>query len=271
MAKVLDEKDFIHEEYGQNPFPFWVWLAVIVSLSCLILGASFLYHSALARQFEQNPFLQVTNRQISLFLWQNPQHMRVHVKHKNGYLPAFEYAEKIGLNPDYADDFAIAPPELLFSYHTWNRLLGNIVIPRVIKSSEFRTFIAATPEWKPDYWKDAPTGFVNLMENLNSQNEFNLQLLSFDTLPLAVRQAFLGWKNYYFEGRQINSFSPTQDLLKEFIAAYPHYGRNFWCNLVGDSYLKSFTENPDNPIDSFQLSAELKAALYNFQQFRLSN
>src|SRR6476620_911156 len=144
--KELSEKDFIHEEYGRNPFPFWGWIGAVIGFSLIFSWGLSTYTNTLERQITDSPFLQVTNREMSLFLWQNPQHMRVHVKKKNGYLPAFEYAERIGLNPEYADDYVVAPPELLFLYHTWHRLLGDSYIPRYISGKEFSLFLTAVPE-----------------------------------------------------------------------------------------------------------------------------
>lgn len=262
--KPLEEKDFIHEEYGRNPFPFWAWLAVIIFVTLLFFGATRYYYSALGELYTENPFLQVTNRELSLFLWQNPQHMRVHVKHKNGYLPAFEYAEKIALIPQYADDYAIAPPELFFLYHTWKRLLGDAFISREIPADEFRTFLTAVPVWAPEYWKNAPSGYVALTNALPVNSKENLGVLSMDILPLEVRQAFIGWKNYFSEGNQINALQPTAQLLEQLLSTYPHYARNYWCNIEGDAYLKSSYTNPQDIIKSNELSPFLRVALFNF-------
>jgi hypothetical protein len=267
----LEEKDFIHEEYSKNPWPFWGWLAVVISISLLFSGASFLYFSVLSNQYEENPFLQVTNRQISLFLWQNPQHMRVHVKNKSSYLPAFQYAEKIGLDPAYADDFVIAPPELLFLYHTWQRLLGDTYFPRKIPENEFRTFLVAAPEWDPRFWKQAPKGYVKMINDITTDENPDLNLLNLSILPLEVRQAFVGWKNYYFEGDQINSLQPTYKQISEFLKANPHYGRNYWCNIVGHDYLKSLGNEGSSEdlkaseglVPISELSSFLRVAFFN--------
>lgn len=264
----LEEKDFIHEEYGRNPFPFWGWLGVILLTALLFFGATRFYYSTLAEIYIENPFLQVTNRELSLFLWQNPQHMRVHVKQKNGYLPAFEYAEKIALIPQYADDYAIAPPELFFLYHTWKRLIGESVISRAIPADEFRKFLTAVPEWAPEYWKKAPAGYVAFAIGLSTESKENLSNLSRDVLPLEVRQAFIGWKNYFFEGNQINALQPTVQLLKQFLLAYPHYARNYWCNSVGDDYLKSVDGESASVVNSTELAPFLRAALFNFSEER---
>lgn len=267
--RPLEEKDFIHEEYGKNPFPFWGWLAVVVFVTLLFFGATRFYFSTLAELYSESPFLQVTNREMSLFLWQNPQHMRVHVKHKNGYLPAFDYAEKIGLNPQYADEYAIAPPELFFQYHTWKRLLGDAVLNRPIPADEFRTFLTAVPEWAPEYWKKAPASYITFVNALSEESKANLSTLSAEIMPLEVRQAFVGWRNYFFEGNQINALQPSVQLLEQLLSLSPHYARNYWCNIVGDSYLKSGDYSKEGLVKSSELSSFLRVALFNLEKANL--
>lgn len=263
--KALEEKDFIHEEYGRNPFPFWGWLAAVIVAAFLFFGATRFYYSTLTDLYEGSPFLRVTNRELSLFLWQNPHHMRVHVKQKNGYLPAFEYAEKIGLIPRYADDYAIAPPELLFQYHTWKRLLGNYVIPRKIPADEFRKFLTGVPEWAPEYWEKAPEEYKALVNSLPFESTENLDDLSNDVLPPEVRSAFIGWKNYFSEGDRINALQPTVKLLNALLGAYPHYARNYWSGIVGDSYLKSPDVDEEKVLKNEELSPFLRVALFNLK------
>lgn len=264
--KPLEEKDFIHEEYGRNPFPFWGWLSVVLFVTLLFFGASRFYFSTLAELYSESPFLQVTNREMSLFLWQNPQHMRVHVKIKNGYLPAFEYAEKIGLTPQYADDYVIAPPELFFQYHTWKRLLGNVDLNRPIPADEFRTFLTAVSEWAPKYWKKAPESYVTFVNALPEDSKEDLSTVNNEILPLEVRQAFIGWRNYFFEGNQINALQPKAQLLEQLLSLYPHYARNYWCNIIGDTYLKTVYDNSELAIKSNELSPFLRAALFNLDK-----
>lgn len=250
LQAPLEEKDFIHEEYRKNPFHFWKWLGVVIVVTLLIVGAGNFYFSMLSDQYAHSPFLRVTNRQISLFLWQNPQYMRVHVQNKNGYLPAFNYAERIGLNPEYAEDYVIAPPELLFFYHTWKRLIGDLFFPRSIPKEEFRMFLVAVPEWDPRYWKNAPPNYRTLLDS-NEYPANDLSTLDKETVPFEVRQAFIGWKNYFFEGAQINAMQPTADELADFIEKYPQYGHSYWCNIVGNGYLKG------------ELSSFLRVGLFN--------
>lgn len=275
--KELAEKDFIHEEYGRNPFPFWGWLLAVIAFTALFSWGLSTYTDTLSHQYADSPFLRVTNRQISLFLWQNPSHMRAHAKNKNGYLPAFQYAEKIGLNPDYADDYAIAPPELLFLYHTWHRLVSNEFPLRSISTEEFQVFLVDVEEWQPRYWKEAPQGYVELVNSLAEYGDRDLNSLSESVLPLPVRQAFIGWKNYFYEGDRINAFKPTLSEVVAFLKKYPHYARPYWKNIVGQGYLQSLYDNQghlksiDNLLDvdlkssisEQELAPFLRVALYN--------
>lgn len=260
----LEEKDFIHEEYHRNPFLLWKWLVAIITCTLLFYCTTHFYYSVFAAKYTENPFLQVTNREMSVFLWQNPQYMRVHVKQKSSYLPAFEYAERIGLKPEYAEDYVIAPPELLHLYHTWHRLLGNSCIPREILGNEFATFLTAVPEWTSRFWPQAPEGYLQLIERLSEGPNEKLSLLSLEKLPFEVRLAFLGWKNYFFEGDQINQFRPTYEEIVKLLSIYPQYGRNYWCNIVGDSYLKSHHQDSAGAIPANELSGLLRAALFNY-------
>ena len=121
MASELNENKFIAEQYSKNPSPFWIWLGVIAAFGLLIWVGQNWYYQWIEKRLVENPFLQVTNREMSLFLWQNPEHMRVNVKQKTGYLSAFQYTDKLTVEPLLADNYVEAPPELLFLYHTWHR------------------------------------------------------------------------------------------------------------------------------------------------------
>lgn len=263
LVKELSERDFVHEEYGQNPFRLWCWLLTLLLVTVFFVSADNFYHLKLQKSYARNPFLRVTNRELSLFLWQSPNYMRVHVKSKNGYLPAFDYAERIGLNPEYADEYAIAPPELLFLYHTWKRLLADIVIERKVTSEDFRLFLVAVPEWSPRFWKGAPEGYVDMVGKF-----INGGVLLNEKLPKEVLQAFNGWKNYYFEGEMINNSRYTLKQVEELIDLYPHYGRSYWCNIYGDTYLKVDEQGEEGEEGLFTfaiggLSPLLSSALFN--------
>lgn len=246
----LDEKDFIHEEYGKDPAPFWVWSFIVLLASVLIWLLTLWYGHVMDNQAEQNPFLQVTNREFSLFLWQNPEYMRVHVKNKAGYLPAFKYIEKIGLDPEKAEEMVQAPPEVLFLYHTWHRLLGNVVFERPIYWDQFIVFLNDAEEWKPQYWPDAPAGYVTLVNGGNHSG--NMQGLPLHVFPREVRQAFVGWLNYFKEGELINAMRPNDEELADFLEKHPQYKRSLWSQIV-DGYLQS----------SDELAPFLRAAIFN--------
>ena len=89
------------------------------------------------------------------------------------------------------------PPETLFLYHTWDRLLGAICFRRPISAEEFAAFLKDAEEWHPKNWADAPAAYAALVES-----DFTDDLQ--DRLPLQVRQAFVGWRNYFKEGEEIN-------------------------------------------------------------------
>jgi len=266
--KELSEKDFIHEEYSQHPFTIWGWLAAVVAFTLLIWGGISWYTNSLERQYIHSPFLQVTNREMSLFLWQNPSFMRVNAKNKNGYLSSFQYIDKIGLNPEYAEDYAAAPPEVLFYYHTWHRLIKKEFALRNIPAKEFQNFLAYVEEWQPRYWAQAPAEYITLVNELPQLPEQDLNQLPENVLPLEVRQAFIGWKNYFIEGNEINNIRPRYKEMADFIKKYPHYAHNFWRNIVGESYLTSLRRgnyNPDAIIPDSELSSFLKVAFYNYR------
>lgn len=267
----LSEKDFIHEGYKKDPFPLWLWLFLLTALLSLIWGSSSWYDGKLSLLVNESPFLQVTNREISLFLWQNPEYMRNNSKNKNGYLPGFQYIDKVTLNVVDADQYAVAPPELLFRYHTWHRLVSGEFTERAIPKKEFVEFLTYAEEWHPTYWPNAPKEYIALMGQLAKMTpEDDLSKLSTNELPLEVRMAFQGWKNYFKEGEAINNVKPTFSQMRKFLASHPHYARNYWQNIVQDTtpnYLKSLNagvESSDSTVPSDEMSSFLKAAFYNY-------
>lgn len=185
--------------------------------------------------------------------------MRAWTKNKHGYLPAFESGETIGLNPEYAEDYAIAPPEVLFLYHAWQRLIAPELPPRAIPGDQFSAFLLDVAEWQPTHWKQAPKEYTLFVAKLENQ-----KIYPASSIPWEVYRAFIGWKNYFVEGSAINALKPTKSEMAEFLRLYPHYAPNFWQNIVGSSYLQSFqrlahTEN----IPSSEIPPFLKAAFYN--------
>ncbi len=266
-SQQLPEDQFIHEGYRQHPWYFWGWLAVVMACSLLFWFGLDKYATTLNREYADRPFLRVTNREMSLFLWQNPSYMRVHAANNNGYLVAFDYVDKIGLKPEYADEFAIAPPELLFLYHTWERQIANEWPERPIYADELYAFLFEVSEWLPRYWPMAPKKYVELVKRLPKLGKENLSHLSHHELPLDVKRAYAGWRNYFFEGAQIEQASFTRKQVKTFLSAYPHYRRNYWCQIVGSHYLadlENLSLESNEYLSQGTLAPFLRIALYNW-------
>lgn len=261
----LSERDFIQEGYKKNPFPFWLWLFIVVILITILLGLQSVYHNYVDDSISKSPFMQVTNREFSLFLWQNPEFMRANARMKSGYLVGFEYIDKQTIEPGFEEKFVEAPPDVLFRYHVWNRLIKNEIPNRKIDGKEFLEFLEQVPEWKPDHWVNAPKAYKETVAALPVGNR-DLQ-----NLPQDVKIAFIGWKNFYKEGEAINRLKPSVEDVQKFLTLYPHYSRNFWRNIVSEDYLKIMLSKDvgKQSIPTEQLSPFLKAALYNFQSSSL--
>ena len=142
--RELQEKDFIQERYEKDPYPFWLWFFILAAFTFSLWFVEGWFLKELRTDYKNNPFLQVTNREMSVFLWQFPEKMRINAPNKGSYLPAFQYEQKLSLFPDKADTWVSAPPELLFLYHTWKRQVGDVWFPRKIGRSEFIEFIKVT-------------------------------------------------------------------------------------------------------------------------------
>lgn len=269
----LSEKDFIQDNRPKNPLPYWLWGVLLTLLVSLIWGMGSWYNKKMTHEVEANPFLQVTNRQMSIFLWQFPEHMRVNVSTgRSGYLPGFQYVDKLSLEPNMADLYVVAPPELLFLYHTWHRLLNAEFIPRPIQLSEFKEFLLYAVEWQPKNWPGAPSDYVEFANALLESKTIDPGSLPDITPPMDVIQAFQGWKNFFKEGEAINKMSPTYGQMADFLRVSPNYARNFWRNIVMDkypNYLKTLTSGKYTPtvaIANEELAPFLKFAFYNYQQ-----
>lgn len=202
--------------------------------------------------------------------------MRVNATQKNGYLPGF-LTDNANFERSKAEDFVSAPPDLLFLYHTWHRLLSIEPFVRPISPGEFEDFLAQLPEWKPENWKNAPTEYTQLINTKSYLATENLQTLSEKALPDVVRRSFIGWKNFFIEGEKINEIEPTFEQVKSFLEKYPNYARNYWRNIqeiynqkiAGPEYLDGFVHGtfiPDAKIPKDQSSTFLKVALFNAQQ-----
>lgn len=255
----LSEKNFIQEGMQKNPYPFFLWSLIVAALLLtLSLGFSW-YAKKIVSEYSENKFLQVTNREMSLFLWQNPEFMRVNVSKKTVYMPAFQYLDKITIEPGLADDFVMAPPEVIFRYHCWHRLLGQVFIPRAIDKREFTDFLSYAEEWRPDFWPSAPASYREMMVHLDAY-EGDL----YPALPSEVRQAFIGWKNYFFDREAINELAPTREQVQSFLTLYPHFSRNYWVNIVGAKYLASMSSEESDPAFGDELAPFLRVNLYNY-------
>ncbi len=268
IEELPDDK-LIQNNYSKNPFPAWLWLALVAITASLFWGGMSWFYEHKQWVSESNPFLQVTNRQFSLFLWQFPEYMRASVSGKSGYLIGFKYMDKVSIEPGSEEEYVQAPPDVVFLYHTWKRLISNEFSERVIPASEFRDFLAYAPEWKPDRWKEAPKGYADLVQTLKKDKNDNLPLAE---IPQVVQQAFIGWKNFFLEGNLIEDVKPTYEELEKFLSLYPHYARNYWRNIVKKGkpdYLKNlFLGNfdPKATVSDSELAAFLKVAFFNYQQ-----
>jgi hypothetical protein len=272
----LSEKDFIQNQNPIAPLPFWVWLFLATILVALIWGTWGWYEQNVKKVEKNEPFLQVTNREFSSFLWKFPNYLRSNVAQKTGYLPEFQPDRAI-FALSAADNYVTAPPDLLFLYHTWNRLLTPEFIRRLITPVEFSEFLDQVVEWQPANWSQAPEAYKQLINQNTYKQLSNLQILPEATLPLMVRQSFQGWKNYFKEGEQINALSVTFAQVQEFLKNYPAYERPNWRNIsqvadqpvAGENYLLSLHNgvlDVDQVIPNNQLSMFLKVALFNEQQ-----
>lgn len=264
----LQEKDFIQEGYRKNPFPFWLWLFLLTVGIAILWGGSTWYSGQIGTLFKDSPFLQVTNRQLSLFLWQNPEFMRINSKQKGGYLTGFKYIDNVTMELASADHYAAAPPELLFRYHTWNRLVKDESSVGKMSRNEFRKFLDEVPEWMPPYWPNAPKEYVQMVKELASSPIEDLNTLEASVLPQDVRIAFQGWKNYFKDGEAINQVKPTFSEMRQFLQSHPNYARNFWRNIVAESnpdYLKNLSSVAnEGVIPTNAMSSFLKVAIYNY-------
>lgn len=272
MNDTLKDEDLIQPQ-SKEPFPIWLWLFFFAVLVIILSSIQNWYDQQMSAYREESPFLHVTNREFSLFLWENPQFMRVNVSSKEAYLPGFQYLEQVTVNPALADQLVSAPPHILFHYHTWKRLIGDEISPRVISIKEFRQFLDTCQEWKPEYWRGAPQGYIELINSLDDpKTPSNLMTLPSDILPLATKLSFIGWKNFFFEGEQINAMQPTYQELEAFLTKNPTFQRNYWRNLVlasDPNYLYDLTFSSVEQasyVPSDQMTPFLRVALFNFLQ-----
>jgi hypothetical protein len=195
--------------------------------------------------------------------------MRINAPIKEGYLPGFQYQqEKVGPMLDQVESYAIAPPEVLFLYHTWARLLKSEIALRSFSFGELQSFLRYVPEWLPANWPEAPASYRNLVAKLATITEAD-RLKAIPALPADVQIAITGWKNYFQEGGIIDKTTLTYQQLANFLERYPYYARNYWRNIVMEGrphYLEKFTQGGyqlDGVVPNEELTAFLKVAFYN--------
>lgn len=268
----LSEKNFIRNSPTLTSLPFWVWLFLIAGIAAILFGSRGWYETFLQNERKNEPFLEVTNREFSLFLWQFPSFLKINAPKKLGYLTGFLSSSE-NFSPATADEFVSAPPALLFLYHTWHRLLAPEWTGGPISPHEFEEFLQKQEEWQPDHWKQAPQEYHQLVTSKTYLNLEDLQTLPASTLPLVVRQAFQGWKNYFKEGSKINEWQPTVAEVLHFLDTHPSYNRNFWRNIdkvdgqeiAGLNYLSLLLQKPQASTEIFpsdQLAPFLKVAMF---------
>lgn len=275
MTEPLNEKDFIPKNNSVSPLiPWWLWGAIASIVFLFIYSSTSWFDQLNQEEVEGNPFAQVTNREFSIFLWQFPSYLKAHVKKKSGYLTEFEM-DRPNFNPQSSNAFVVAPPDLLFLYHTWKRLLEPDFISQPIPGAEFVEFLDAMPEWQAKAWKEAPKEYGELISSDRVLDSKDLAAESFTALPLSVRQAFQGWKNYFKEGDEINKINPTVSEIQAFLDVHPHYARSFWRNIdeivgqevAGKNYLL-ILEDPlvdgTTIVPKEQISSFLRVAFFNF-------
>lgn len=265
----LDEKDMIQNNFKDNSGTWLVYIALGAAAASLLWGGgSWLMQKREIAQ-EAAPFLKVTNRNFSLFLWQFPEYMRANVSTKSGYLPGFQYLDKVAIEDGQAEAFVSAPPKVLFLYHTWDRLIRKEFPKRPIAANDLREFLEYAPEWSPKQWREAPKEYQELIATLDSKGS---AVVDSGSIPLDVQQAYIGWKNYFLEGDLIKQVKPTYGEMAEFLAKYPHFARNYWRNIVMSGrpdYLKGMIKENYDPkalIPEGELAAFLKVAFFNDQQ-----
>jgi len=274
----LKEKDFLRGQQmrPKDQLPLMLIAVAIAAIAAIFWGVGSVYTKEMDEVIEESPFLQVTNRDMSIFLWQFPDLLPQNVQDKTGYLSGFETSsEKFGPKLDLADEFVVAPPKLLFLYHTWNRLLRDEFVERRIPKEQFYQFLNALPEWRPDNWSKAPLEYRRMLQSLSYTDIEDLSRLSMESLPLVVRMAFQGWKNFFLEGNQINDLKITVGQMRRFLTGHPNYARHFWRNIVAKGYLSADYPNylislegrraqADDALSKEEVAPFLKSAVFNF-------
>lgn len=158
----------------------WGYLGKILVFAALLGAfASTVFSIQRTRQAE-NPFLQVTNREFSLFLWQFPEYMRANVSGKVGYLPGFKFEGNFEIESGQEDDYVSAPSEVLYLYHAWKQLLWNQgpdinadtfftkgeLVNRIRPTyGKMRQFLEKYPHYRPNYWYNFDRNYLSSLES----------------------------------------------------------------------------------------------------------
>lgn len=277
LETPLEEKNFIQEGYKKNPSPFWIWLAIAAAFVTLAWGTNAWLTKNSSTPDVSSSFLQVTNREFSLFLTQFPEYAKSFAKKKGEFLPAFSFEGAISVAPTKADEQVIAPVELLFLYHTWKRQVGEHMPMRSVPAPLFLQFLQEMQMWQPRFWKQAPASYQAIVRSLEQGGQVKAEmLLDKATLPQEVLQAFQAWRNTALESKQIAAFTVSKGVVQKFLNTYPHYARNYWQNVLYEShprYLRSFPPGKaavaiadEQPIADEELAPFLRFALYNFTE-----
>lgn len=260
----LEEKDPGPE---RNSRQAWFFIFALLAIFFLFWGLSIWQKGILSQKRLEFAFYDVTNREFSLFWWQNPDMDKDDI-------PFFK--DDLSLLPDQADQYVVAPSEILFRYHVWNRLIGNSLAPRPIYEKEFAEFLVQNKEWLPRFWPKAPHAYAQLVEDIFQKGDGsrNVQKLPYSILPYEARLAFQGWINYTHEWNEIINVSPSKEEMAAFLKEHPTYGPTYWQNILKKTrphYLESFSGidftfsgDKDEKLNEEELSIFLKIAFYNF-------
>jgi hypothetical protein len=269
----LPDKDFIQDDQPKPNLPFWIWGVIFSVFVTLAWGIGSQLSNKREQVVDDSPFLKVTNRDFSIFLWQFPEHMRVNITQgRAGYLPGFQYTDKLSIEPGMAEQFVVAPPELLFLYHTWKRQVSPEFIINPIQLSEFKEFLLYAEEWQPKNWPNAPKDYVDFANTLLQNGDIQPGRLPDISPPKEVAQAFQGWQNFFKDGEAINSLSPLYGEVASFLSVAPHYARNYWRNVIHDKYpdyLKTYATGSFSPtvaVPRNELAPFLKFGVYNYEE-----
>lgn len=273
MDEELKEEDFIQDEFKQSPNPYLLAIFFLAIITILITAIHTWYAEHQSAYRKTSPFYQVTNRDFSLFLLQNPRFLNQNVSNKEAYLPGLQYLKKLQSNLKDADNLVDAPDQMIFYYQTWNRLIDYPPPPRTIPVGEYKDFLSQYEEWTPVYWRNATRDYEELYRQIqNGTAPQNLATVSKLALPDDAREAFIGWKNAIMEKEELEKFRPTFALLKEFLDKYPNFQRNYWFNILKASdwsYLETISfdkYDPTGNVPEDQIAPFLQIALFNYKK-----